>query len=157
MQNEEAWKEVGTAEITIDSAADESVCPWDWGKAFRTKEVAEMKKMRFRNASGGKMEHYGEKRVTFMTNDQDRVIGMDFQVSDVKRPLAAVWRIAEKGNLVQFGPRREDNFIRNIETGERTEIRRKGRSYVLDVELVKRAVEEAQKVGAGESPFRRQA
>ena len=157
LQNEEAWKEAGTAEITIDSAADESVCPWDWGKAFRTKEVAEMKKMRFRNASGGKMEHYGEKRVTFMTNDQDRVIGMDFQVSDVKRPLAAVWRIAEKGNLVQFGPRREDNFIRNIETGERTEIRRKGRSYVLDVELVKRAVEEAQKVGAGESPFRRQA
>ena len=151
LDKEEIWKEAGTAEITIDSAADESVCPWDWGKAFRTKEVPEQRRMKFRNASGGRMEHYGEKRVTFVTNDQDKVIGMDFQVSDVKRPLAAVWRIAEKGNLVQFGPRREDNFIQNIDSGERTEIRRKGRSYVLDVELVRR------KIDAVQSPFGGQA
>ncbi len=44
-------------------------------------------------------------------------MGLDFQVSDVQKPLAAVWRIAEKGNIVQFGPRVEDNFIKNTVTG----------------------------------------
>ena len=136
MDKEEIWKEAGTAEITIDSAADKSVCPWDWGKAFRTKEVPEQRRMKFRNASGGRMEHYGEKRVTFMTNDQDKVIGMDFQVSDVKRPLAAVWRIAEKGNLVQFGPRREDNFIQNIEAGRKVSIEKKDGSFVVKANFV---------------------
>ena len=29
---------------------------------------------------------------------------MEFQVSEVKKPLAAVWRIAGKGNRVCFGP-----------------------------------------------------
>ena len=63
-------------------------------------------------------------------------MGLDFQASDVRKPLAAVWRIAEKGNVVRFGPRDEDNYIQNVETGEKQMMRRKGRSYVLDVEFV---------------------
>lgn len=137
VREEESWKFVGTAEITIDSGADESVCPQDWGRAFHTKDIPDDKKMKFRNASGGKMEHYGEKMVYVKTEDQEKVLGMNFQVSDVKRPLAAVWRIAEKGNLIQFGPRAEDNFILNTKTKEKIGIRRKGRSYVLDGDMVK--------------------
>ena len=43
-------------------------------------------------------------------------MSLGFQVSDVQKPLAAVWRIADKGNLVQFGPNPEDNFIQNVTT-----------------------------------------
>ena len=143
VQKTENWVNMGAAEITIDSAADESVCPKEWGKAFRTKWVPEERKMKFRNASGGKMEHYGEKKVNFKTDDRDEVMEMNFQVSDVKRPLAAVWRIAERGNIVQFGPKAEDNFIVNVATKEKIRIRRKGRSYVLDVGLMKKGTEES--------------
>ena len=102
--------------------------------------------MKFRTASGGKMEHYGEKRVSFMTEETKEVggaLGLGFQVSDVQKPLAAVWRIAEKGNIVQFGTRAEDNFIKNTVTGEKLAMKRKGLSYVLEVGFVKRVVEGA--------------
>ena len=84
------------------------------------------------------MYHYGEKRVDFVTGDHHDVNRMHFQVTDVKRPLAAVHRIAERGHVVQFGPKAEDNFIKNVETGQRIAIRKKGRSYVMDVDVVKK-------------------
>ena len=58
--------------------------------------------MKLRNASGGKMELCGEKQINFKMSELSAVMGMNFQASDVKRPLAAVWRVAERGNLVQF-------------------------------------------------------
>ena len=70
------------------------------------------------------------------------MMGMDFQVSDVRKPLAAVWRIAEKGNKVQFGPKDEDCFIQNILTGEKVGLKRKGGSYVMAVEFLKKMTEE---------------
>ena len=36
---------------------------------------------------------------------------MGFQVNDVKKPLLSVKRIIDKGNIVGFGPNKEDNFI----------------------------------------------
>ena len=38
-------------------------------------------------------------------------MGLCFHVTDVREPLVAVKRIAEKGNLVQFGPAENSNFI----------------------------------------------
>ena len=131
------WEQRGRGEITIDSAAEESVCPRLWREEFPV--IRSAKKMNFLNASGGKMGHYGEKQVKFVTKESEEkgsVMGLDFQASDVRKPLAAVWRIAEKGNVVRFGPRDEDNYIQNVETGEKQMMRRKGRSYVLDVEFV---------------------
>ena len=90
--------------MVIDSAADESVCPKGWCKEFRTKAIPEDKKIKLRSANGGNIEHFGEKVVSFKTGDQDDAKGMRFQVCDVQRPLAAVWRIVEQGNVVQFGP-----------------------------------------------------
>ena len=58
------------------------------------------------------------------------------QVSDVQKPLAAVWRIAERGNLVQFGPRAEDNFVMNKETQKKIMMVRKNGSYVIEAEFV---------------------
>ena len=51
----------GRTEITVDSGAEESVCPWDWGEQFEIK--AAEKWMNFRNASGGNIRHYGRRDV----------------------------------------------------------------------------------------------
>ena len=134
---DEPWKNVGATEIVIDSAADESDCPKQWGQAFRTRAIAENQKIKLRSANGGKIEHYGEKVVCFKAGERDDVKGMRFQVCDVQRPLAAVWRIVEQGNLVQFGPKPEDNYIWDPEAGEKIAMRRKGRSFVLDVDMVR--------------------
>ena len=61
---------------------------------------------------------------------------MGFQVSDVQKPLAAVWRIAERGNLIQFGPKDEDNFITNKETRKKIMMVRRNGSYVIEAEFV---------------------
>ena len=111
------WRPVGAGEITIDGAAEESVCPKYWGEAYEMKKPT--KKMRFLNASGGEMGHYGEKVATFRAGGREKVMSLGFQVSDVQKPLAAAWKIAEKGNIVQFGPQQEDNFIQKVETGKK--------------------------------------
>ena len=106
---------LGREEIAVDSAAEESVCPIEWCEAYKT-EIPQ-KWMKFVNASGGKMGHYAAKEAMFKTGDRkDELMSFSFQVSDVQRPLAAVWRIAEKGNIVQFGPRKEDDYIQNVIT-----------------------------------------
>jgi hypothetical protein len=129
------WRKIGAGEITIDSAAEESVCPKEWAKEFGTKEVE--KKLKFVNASGGVMGHYGERVAIFKTMGQEAaVMSLTFQVSDVQKPLAAVRRIAEKGNVVQFGPRAEDNFIQNAATGMKIMMMKKGGSYVVPAELM---------------------
>ena len=50
--------------ITVDSGAEESVCPWDWGSQF---PVREGQKRRFRNASGGIIPHWGSREVVVKT------------------------------------------------------------------------------------------
>ena len=52
-------------------------------------------------------------------------LGLSFQVADVRKPLLAVTRIAEKGNVVQFGPSEGDNFIRNKLSGNKILLRKK--------------------------------
>jgi hypothetical protein len=128
------WVPVGTGEITIDSAAEESVCPRAWGEAYEMRKPS--RKLRFVNASGGEMGHYGEKTATFRTKGQESVMSLGFQVSDVQKPLASVWRIAEKGNIVQFGPGESDNFIMNVATGRKINMVRKAGSYVIEADYV---------------------
>ena len=48
-------------EITVDSGAEENVCPWNWGSQFEVLEADRW--MNFRNASGGRIEHYGKRNV----------------------------------------------------------------------------------------------
>ena len=132
-------KAVAKGEIVIDSGAAESVCPWDWAQQFPVREVQWDRKRNFRNASGGKMEHYGEKQVRCELEGLSSPVNMMFQVSDVKNPLASVARITEKGNIFHFRPKDEDNYIYHPKTEEKVAMRRKGRKYVLDVDLIKKA------------------
>ena len=69
---------------------------------------------------------------------EDQTMGMTFQVAGVKKALAAVWRICKAGNIVQFGEAAEDCFVKHKETGKKVMLERKGGSYVLKVEFVRR-------------------
>ena len=55
------FKDGDNTEITVDSGAEESVCPWDWGLHFGTKPIEGW--MNFRDASGNPIEHYGKRDV----------------------------------------------------------------------------------------------
>ena len=61
---------------------------------------------------------------------------MTFQVTDVTKPLASVARITERGNIVQFGPKAEDNFILSISTKRKIPFERRGGTCVMDVEYM---------------------
>ena len=51
----------GRTEITVDSGAEENVCPWHWGEQFPTRPADRW--MRFKNASGGEIGHFGKRDV----------------------------------------------------------------------------------------------
>ena len=58
------WESMGVEQVTIDSGAEESVCPLDWGASFGMKVVAPGREMKMVSAGGGEMRHYGSRRVT---------------------------------------------------------------------------------------------
>jgi hypothetical protein len=129
-----SWRKIGQGEITIDSAAEESVCPKGWCMQFGAKEPDKF--LKFVNASGGQMGHYGERKANFKVPGNAAVMSLNFQVSDVQKPLAAVRRIAERGNIVQFGPKDEDNFIKNEKSGMKIMMVRRGGSYVIPADMI---------------------
>ena len=68
-----------------------------------------------------------------------RVMGLSFQVADVKKPLVAVKRITEKGNHVSFGPDPGDNFIHNKKSGDKMMLKSNGKgSYLMEVCFVRK-------------------
>ena len=85
------------------------------------------------SACGGKINHYGARKVAFQNEGEAGIMGMGFQVTDVKKPLISVNRICERGNIVQFGPM--ESFIQNVESGEKIRLHKRGNSYVIKGEL----------------------
>ena len=131
------WQSLGKGEITVDSAAEESVCPWEFAQAFGCVEVGAGKRMNLVAANGAPIPHYGARKVNFKTDGgAGRMMGLGFQVSGVKKALASVKRICDMGNVVQFGPEAADNFITNCRSDEKVLMKKKGGSYVLNVELM---------------------
>ena len=66
--------------------------------------------------------------------DEHKLMKLGFQVAAVKKPLIAVKRIVENGNVVQFGKKDEDNFILNVQTGDKLFMKPNGKgSYVMQV------------------------
>jgi hypothetical protein len=51
----------GETEITVDSGAEENVCPWEWGKQFKMVDADNW--MHFRDASGGTIPHHGRRDI----------------------------------------------------------------------------------------------
>ena len=92
--------------------------------------------MKFVNANGGKINHYGSRKVLFAPKGGQGTISMGFEVTDVKKPLLAVVQLCKAGNKVQFGDKPEDNYIQNVSTGKKLFMRKMGNSFVLDGEVV---------------------
>ena len=120
-----------SAEITVDSAADESVCPRSWAEQFGLKPVEPGKELKLVNASGGKIQHWGSRRVQVHAVGVRRPLDIGFQVTDVKKPLLSVRRLCENGNVVQFGRDSSTSFVRNVTTGEKIPLERRGKSWVI--------------------------
>ena len=51
----------GKGRITVDSGAEENVCPVDWGQKFRVN--TKVPAIRFRGADGNYIRHHGERLV----------------------------------------------------------------------------------------------
>ena len=122
--------------ITVDSGAGESVWPVEMIGVGKVEGEKPDMKVGFVAANGTKMQNYGRTKVGFVTlgeDDEGKSRSLRFHVTDVKKPLAAVSRIVDKGNRVSFGPKEEDNFIMNIERGERIVMTRERGTYVLQV------------------------
>ena len=46
----------------MDSGAEESVCPWEWGeRLYGTQEAS--RPIIFRSAGGGYLDHYGQRKI----------------------------------------------------------------------------------------------
>ena len=120
--------------------------PKIWEKAYPLRTLA--RRLKFMNVN-----HFGEKEAKFTIGGRGLVMSLGFQVSDVPKTLAAVWRIADTGNLVQFGPNPEDNFIQNVilephqhsrrASGSRIDVRKAHLNPVCDQDVYFEFPEEA--------------
>ena len=120
-------------EITIDSGAGKSV--WPESKKVSGRMRTLKKKINLIAANGTDIPIHGEKTVKFKSGDKR--CAMNFLVTGVKKPLAAVSSIVEKGIVVVFGPGEDGSFIQNIETGEKIMMIRKKGTYVIKAEFEK--------------------
>ena len=117
---DERWADLGIGDITVDSGAEESCWPQGQGDVFVT--ISSKKRILLRTAHGRDMNHYGKKDITFKRGSD--IIGLKFQVTDVGEPLLAARRLVEKGNIVQFGPEPENNFIMTLESCKKIMMKR---------------------------------
>ena len=140
---DEGWLNFGKGDIVVDSAADESCWPAGQGDAFPTKESA--RKMLLRTADGGEMTHYGQKEISFMYEGGKDVMGLVFQVTDVKKLLLAVRRLVEKGNRVVLSAGDGESYIQNVSSKIKIPIVKKGGSFVIEANFVKKAVDFARR------------
>ena len=133
----ETMVSLGVGDIIVDSAADESCWPVGLGDAYPTKTSS--RAMRLKTANGGDMQHYGEKEVLFKYEGGEKrdPIGIRFQVTDVRKPLLAVRRLVEKGNMVVLAGEGEESYIMNRETKVKIPVKKKGGSFVIEAHFVK--------------------
>jgi hypothetical protein len=83
------------------------------------------------------MGHYGEKEITFRNEADGDIIGLRFQVTDVKKPLLAVRRLVDWGMVVSLGPEPNQNYILNVQTGRKIAMEKKGGAFVIKAHFVK--------------------
>ncbi len=63
-------------------------------------KVSEKANTKYIDASGHEMSNKGQKEIKMLVNG--KIASMVFQATDVRKPLAAVCRIVQKGNAVVF-------------------------------------------------------
>ena len=79
----------------------------------------------------------------FRGGDNEDPVGLKFQVTDVKKPLLAVRRLVEKGNVVVLSDVEGESSFMNNEVKVRIPIVKKGGSFVVEAEFVRGFTERA--------------
>ncbi len=128
----------GMGKIVIDSGAGESVMAWQVPPQEPLKE-SKRANATYRDASGNAMPNKGQKQVKMIVNG--KVASMVFQATDVRKPLASVSRIVEKGNTVVFDS--DKSYILHKASGTKTPIDLENGAYVINVEYLIPAREDA--------------
>jgi hypothetical protein len=128
--------DLGVGDIIIDSAADESCWPVGQGDAYPTK--VSKRQLKLRTANGGEMMHYGEKEVVikYKGGETKDPVGLKFQVTDVRKPLLAVRRLVERGNIVVLSGVEGESYILNKEAKVKIPVVKKGGSFVVEAQFV---------------------
>ena len=117
-------------ETVLDSGAAESVAlptvaPW----VEVQESIGSKNGQTYQSASGAKIANQGEKRLQVVT-EEGQEAEATFQIAEVTRPLSAVSRICDKGNVVVFS--HDGGFIQNM-AGGRTYFRRENNVYMIDL------------------------
>ena len=118
--------------ITVDSGAADSVMPLDeageWFPMLPKKEG-----VRFCAANGQAIENYGRRNIAFKVGGGRRVNCMTFHATNVKKTLASVSKMVERGNSVHFTP--EGSYVEGAQ-GERIPLTLENGVYVMDIEYL---------------------
>ena len=114
-------------EITIDAVVAKSVWPIRKKGDARTKAT---KAMRLAAASGSPIRVEGDARLEFVRDGKK--FNRKFLDADVKRPLASVRAIVERGNIVVFGP--QESYIENTSIDQRIPVRRRNAVFVVQLD-----------------------
>ena len=133
------FKSAGRGKITVDSGAAESVLPTEMVPGEPLVEGTSKKAgVKYMAACGTSMSNRGDKNVKFRAAHKEGEQGMSsiqFQVTDVNKPLAAVSRILDKGNSVLFTREGQGSCIINDTTGEKVYLTEEKGVFVMDVEF----------------------
>ena len=119
----------GRRRVTIDSGAGVSVWPKKFGEDGRPAPGKD--RVRLEAANGTEIRQYGNRRVPFRVEGVSRKCEMNFLLTDVVKPLAAVSAIVDAGNEVVFSG--QGSYIRNTSTGEVIHLQREKGTYVMEV------------------------
>ena len=117
-------------EITVDSGACDTVLPSAMLSSIDTEPSEGSKRGdEYEVASGHSIVNEGQKRCVMMTQGSTTPKGIVFQVSDVHKPLMSVGAMADAGFECLLG--KEGGFMRDVDTGERIPLVRRGNLYML--------------------------
>ena len=124
--------------ITVDSGAAESVWPENYRQEIPLLQADQAKaSSRYVAANGEVMTNKGRKLVHFRTGGEKSIKAMEFQVTQVKKPLASVRRIVERGNKVVFS--KEGSYI-EAPDGRRTQLVEHNGTFALESAYVEEAL-----------------
>jgi hypothetical protein len=140
VNNVKAKKMTKRGEITLDSGAGASCWPDSW---LNNVEIKPKKPgVKFIGAEGSEMMYKGRKGIRFRAlRSEDGKIAkgslseMEFHVTNSTKALASAAAVVEAGNEVVLSNRKGGSYIKNLNTGELVYLKKKGGTFVFDVEF----------------------
>ena len=141
------WEKV---EFVMDSGAMETVADPGFAGNVKLRRDNGQEKQHYRTADGTRIPNRGEKRISW--EGEDGTAGkLTVQITDVKKALCSVGKVANAGNRIVFEP--QGGYIQNIKTGKKTALVKEGAAYKLKMWVkAKDAEDELNQLGREDKP-----